>query len=41
MEKAETLTFTYDQGDLNKKEIQLNLCNVFSIVIFDELYLFA
>ena len=26
------------QGDLNKKEIQLNLCNIFSFFIFNELY---
>ena len=26
---------------LNQKEIQLNLCNVFSIIIFNELSLFA
>ena len=30
-----------DQGGLNKKEIQLNLCNIFSIFIFNELYLFT
>ena len=29
------------QGGLNKKEIQLNLCNVFSIFIFNDLYLFC
>ena len=29
------------QGGLNKKKIQLNLCNIFSIFIFNELYLFA
>ena len=29
------------QGDLNKKEIQLNLCSIFSFLMFDELYLFA
>ena len=28
------------QGGLSKKEIQLNLCNIFSIFIFNELYLF-
>ena len=27
------------QGGLNKKEIQLNLCNIFSILIFSELNL--
>ena len=27
-----------DQGGLNKKEIQLNLCNIISIFIFNELY---
>ena len=30
-----------DQGGLNEKEIQLNPCNIFSILIFNELYLFA
>ena len=30
-----------NKGGLNKKEIQLNLCNIFSIFIFNELYLFA
>ena len=29
------------QGGSNKKEIQLNLCNIFSILIFNKLYLFA
>ena len=29
------------QGSSNKKEIQLNLCNIFSILIFNEFYLFA
>ena len=29
------------QGGFNKKKIQLNLCNIFSILIFNELYLFA
>ena len=29
------------QGGLNKKEIQLNLCNIFSIFIFNEFYLFV
>ena len=28
------------QGGLNKKEIQLNFCNIFSILIFNELHLF-
>ena len=32
--------FAYcDQEGLNKKEIQLNLCNIFSISIFNEFYL--
>ena len=31
----------FNQGGLNKKEIQLNLCNIFSIFIFNELYLFG
>ena len=31
----------FDQGGLNKKEIQLNFCNIFSIFIFNELYLFV
>ena len=30
-----------NQEGLNKKEIELNLCNAFSIFIFDELYLFV
>ena len=29
------------QGGLNKKEIKLNLCNIFSTFMFNELYLFA
>ena len=29
------------QGDLNKKEMQLNLCSIFSILMFGQLYLFA
>ena len=29
------------QGGLNKKDIQLNLCNIFSILILNKLYLFA
>ena len=29
------------QGGLNKKEIQLNLCNILSILICNELYLFV
>ena len=31
----------FTQGGLNKKEIQINLCNTFSIFIFNELYLFT
>ena len=31
----------FDQGGLNKKEIQLNLSKIFSIFIFNELHLFA
>ena len=31
----------FDQEGLNKKEIQLNFCNKFSIFIFNELYLIA
>ena len=30
-----------NQGGLNKKEIQLNLCNMLSILIFNEFYLFV
>ena len=30
----------YKQGGLSKKEIQLNLFNIFSVFIFNELYLF-
>ena len=29
------------QGGLNQKKIQLNPCNIFSILICNELYLFA
>ena len=29
------------QRGLNKKEIYLNLCKIFSILIFNEFYLFA
>ena len=29
------------QGGLNEKEIQLNLCNIFSILLFNKFYLFA
>ena len=29
-----------NQGGLNKKEIQLNLCDIFSILMFNELYLY-
>ena len=32
---------SFYQGGLNKKEIQLNLYNIFSIFIFNELYLLA
>ena len=32
---------TLTQGGLNKKQIQLNLCNIFSISTFNELYLFV
>ena len=32
---------SFDQGGLNKKEIQLNLCNKFSILIFNEFHLFT
>ena len=37
------ISFTYkkDQGGFNKKEIQLNPCNIFSIFTFNELYLFV
>ena len=30
-----------EQGDLNKTEIQLKLFNIFSILIFNEFYLFT
>ena len=30
-----------NQGGLNRKEIQPNLCNIFFIFIFNTLYLFA
>ena len=30
-----------DQGGLNKKEIRLNLCTIFSVFVFNEFYLFA
>ena len=29
------------QGCLNKKEIQVNLCNIFPILLFNEFYFFA
>ena len=29
------------QGGLNEKEIQLSLCNIFSVLIFIEFYLLA
>ena len=35
------LKINVDQGGLTKKEIQLNLRNIFSIFMFNELYLFA
>ena len=28
-------------GVLKQKQMQLNLCNIFSILLFNELYLFA
>ena len=31
----------FNQVDLNKKEIQLNLCNIFSILVCNKLYLFV
>ena len=34
-------THEYIQGGLNKKEIQLNLWNIFSVLIFNELHFFA
>ena len=40
-DKNVRVEITENQGGLNKKEIQLNLCNIFSIFIFNELYLFA
>ena len=36
IKKTPSLCDVFDQGGLNKKEIQLNLCNVFSIFIFNE-----
>ena len=41
VKNQKNLKLTENQGDLNKKEIQLNLCNIFSIFVFNELYLFA
>ena len=35
------LTCPYNQGGLNKEEIPLILCDIFSILIFNELYLFV
>ena len=35
------LTHHTNQGGLNKKESQLNLSNIFSIYVFNKLYLFA
>ena len=34
------LVFFLTQGGLNKEQIQLNLCNIFSVFIFNKLYLF-
>ena len=34
------LKYLSEQGGLNKNEIQLNLCKIFSILIFNEPYLF-
>ena len=39
-DKARVFLQYHVQGKLIK-EIQLNLCNMFSILIFNELYLFA
>ena len=33
------ICFKVSHGGSNKKDIQLNLCNIFSILIFNELYL--
>ena len=33
--------YVFDQGGLNKKEIQPSLYNIFSILIFNELNLFT
>ena len=33
------IAITYNQGGLSKKEIQRNLCNIFSIFIFKELFI--
>ena len=41
IQNPKKLKLTENQGDLNKKEMQLNLCNIFSIFVFNELYLFA
>ena len=35
------LEISWNQGGLNKKEIQLNLCKIYSIFISNDLYLFA
>ena len=35
------LTVVCQLGGLNKKEIQLNRCNIFSVLMFNEIYLFA
>ena len=35
------LHYAFDQGGLNKKEIQPSLYNIFSILIFNEINLFT
>ena len=39
-EKTASVNYLLKQGGLNEKEIQLNLCTIFFILIFNDLYLF-
>ena len=39
LKKTIALTHSFQQGGFNKKQMKLNLCNMFSIFIFNELCL--
>ena len=41
MSKNQKFLEVFRQGGLNEKEIQLNLYNILSILIFNALYLYA